>query len=125
MIRLSKNIFFLSLVLLGNCISSYSKPEPINKCYIEYISRYFGLNIDNSFPTSPKNNIVLLRYHHGIDETFLHFSRYHKKSHLSSGAMSGLYESSHYFWYLLSLPRETPRHFDFASACSLRAPPIC
>lgn len=128
MFRLYKNIFLGFILFLGCTLQSFSKAAAPVKAYHngEYIRiQEDAASVQNNTTPFQKDNIVFFRAHHGIDESSSHFSRNNKNIQIYLSVKNSSYEVSHYFWNILSVHREPPRHLDFSSVSSLRAPPFC
>jgi hypothetical protein len=118
--RLKFLFCFLVISFLG-----YSKAPAVPSYLTEYIPAQHATSLQNNIPDSQNNNLLFLKFRHGIDESSQHFTQHRKNLKTYSDRNNSIYEIAHYFWYQLSVNQKPPRHFDFSLACSLRAPPFC
>lgn len=124
--RLYKILFSIAVLFLGCSLQSYSKAAPMETGYNRECIKFLNTaSVQNNALPPQKDNILFYRSHNGIDESSTHFSKHSKKAQDDSFVKKSLYEVSHYFWNILAVHQEPPRHLDFSSASSLRAPPFC
>jgi hypothetical protein len=68
MYRLRKNVFFISLFVIGCSPHCFSKNLSNLPCHAE-ILQWQNISVQKTSPPAQKNNLQFYRFRHGIDES--------------------------------------------------------